>query len=1773
MSDTLNNFTVTTDQDDYQPGDTAIFTASNVDPGSAVTFNVAHVTPGADGIYNTEDDQYTYDLTGTGLSWAIVDGGAGDLDGAVNGSVITSWTVNLDALNQAFMLFATDSNGDTASTFFTDANPVPPVPSSLADGTLIFAAEAPTNSTGSGVIDSFLRIQADTTEQGINTDGAVQFDTKSGAHTHHIFLADVPVVTIDGTEYREIRLDVNESGGGSAPLTLSRMQLWYASTPNLSNFDPNGNGGVGALPTGTLIWNMDSATNGGAATSIALSDWNSGSGKGDYAFYIPESFFSGIVGNPYLYVYGQFGATEGGFEEFYIVTQERPALTIDKTATVPGDADGTIDSIADDIQYTIVVTNTGNVALTGVVVTDKVESYSAANLGTPASHPAGVTVIATGAGDHTDAILDVGEVWTYTFTYNVVQADIDSAQDGDLDIDNVATVDTTQTDPVQDTAVVPVIEPDENPGTFSIHVTKAPNVSSVDEAGDVITYTILVTNTGTNPLTGIVVTDPLLGGTLYLAADTNKNGINDGAEIWATNGDANDDGKLDLTETWTYTATYTVKQSDIDNNGINSSGVADDDGDIDNTVKADSAETDEDTANAFVNIVRNPDYTIEKTVTSIVDEGGGDGGSTADEAGDVIHYSIVITNTGNVTLTGIVVTDPLLGGQLYLAGDTNTNGLNDNGEDWSANGDANNDGKLDTTEAWTYTATYTVQQQDLDDNGIDGSGAADDDGDIDNTATVSSNEADDESDSAEAPISYAPALTIDKVFEGVTGGNGNNVADAVGDVLNYHVTVTNTGNVTLTGVTVKDPLTGLDIVVPTLAPGASHTADDLTYVLTAADLAGAGNAGSDLDIDNTAKADSNQTDEVEDTETVPLGSYTIDKTVTSIKNPDASDGGASANQAGDVIHYQIVVTNTGVIALHNIVVTDPLLGGTIYLAADINTNNQNDGAENWATNGDANDNGVLDVGEAWTYTATYTVKQGDIDSNGINSSGVGDNDGDIDNTATVASDELDDKSDSASAPVTRAPGLAIDKVFEGVTGGNGNNIADAVGDVLNYSIKVSNTGNTTLTGVTVKDPLTQADVAVGTLAPGASHTVTGLTYVLTANDLAGAGNAGSDHDIDNTGTADSNETDEVTDTETVPLGSYTIDKTVESITNPDASNGGASVNQKDDVVHYKIVITNTGAIAIHNVVVTDPLLGGTIYLAADANTNNQNDGAENWATNGDTNDNGVLDVGESWTYRATYTVKQSDIDSNGINASGVADNDGDIDNTATVASDELDDKSDSASAPITRSPGLAIDKVFESVTGGNGNSVADAVGDVLNYHITVTNTGNVTLTGVTVKDPLTGLDTVVGTLAVGASATIDNLTYVLTAADLAGAGNAGPDHDIDNTGRADSNETNEVTDTETVPIVGLADILITKTSDIVSKGKHADKVGDVITFKIVVDNTGDVALHNVVVTDEVEDHIAVVLNSGNSTKTGDINNNGILEANEKWTYTYKYTLTQGDLFETGDDNRLYNTATASASELQGESVKIAVDLGPSVRTAFDWTSSVMRKFWDGVAGNEGNWVHNDGFPMSDITRPPYANPDTDLGLAGDQAGKVLDPISGTYKLGLLIGDWNLNGETDGSEQTLFYTPAEALAIMTASASTMTDGRYTLARELIGSWLNYQAGNPVLDLNEGIAGDKLDAEDVINWAIDWLQHTTPNEDASGLGDGSLTLQAPTWKVLKTAAPWLTGVDGPDGGTGVSGVSPMPFFDGNGDIPAGSTITSYLHEYNDEGTILGVHIALE
>ncbi|WP_158531189.1 DUF7507 domain-containing protein, partial [Algoriphagus chordae] len=87
---------------------------------------------------------------------------------------------------------------------------------------------------------------------------------------------------------------------------------------------------------------------------------------------------------------------------------------------------------------------------------------------------------------------------------------------------------------------------------------------------------------------------------------------------------------------------------------------------------------------------------------------------TSISAPATLNYTINVTNEGNVSLTGVVVTDPFTDGVTPLA---------------LTGGDTDNDGELDLTEIWTYETSYAADQAAVD------AGA-----DIVNTAFVDSNE-------------------------------------------------------------------------------------------------------------------------------------------------------------------------------------------------------------------------------------------------------------------------------------------------------------------------------------------------------------------------------------------------------------------------------------------------------------------------------------------------------------------------------------------------------------------------------------------------------------------------------------------------------------------------------------------------------------------------------------------------------------------------------------------------------------------------------------------------------------------------------------------------------------------------------------------------------------------------------------------------------------------------------------------------------------------------
>jgi hypothetical protein len=179
-------------------------------------------------------------------------------------------------------------------------------------------------STGTGVIQSFVRVQDTVSEQGYNTDARpVQFDENtSPSFTRSLLLSAVPIVTIGGVQYREFLLDINQTAANPL-LSLTEVQIWQRSAGNLTGFTATGCttsdcSGTG-FNSGTKVYGLD----GGGDNTVELNYiLNSGSGSGDLFLYVLNSAFSGA--GQYVYLYSKFGipvnATNDGFEEWAVRT-------------------------------------------------------------------------------------------------------------------------------------------------------------------------------------------------------------------------------------------------------------------------------------------------------------------------------------------------------------------------------------------------------------------------------------------------------------------------------------------------------------------------------------------------------------------------------------------------------------------------------------------------------------------------------------------------------------------------------------------------------------------------------------------------------------------------------------------------------------------------------------------------------------------------------------------------------------------------------------------------------------------------------------------------------------------------------------------------------------------------------------------------------------------------------------------------------------------------------------------------------------------------------------------------------------------------------------------------------------------------------------------------------------------------------------------------------------------------------------------------------------
>lgn len=174
-----------------------------------------------------------------------------------------------------------------------------------------------------------------------------------------------------------------------------------------------------------------------------------------------------------------------------------PALELVAAAGTPNEGDG--------LDFTVTVRNTGNVALAGV-------SLEGTSLLAGGVEGAG----AFGPADPQSATIAKGETQTFTVPYTLATVDIYRAagKDGGIAATFAAKADDGQVTGQATASATIDAAPRLEIAKAGQLVKATGNTGQGAEAGDTITYTYTVSNTGNVPITGVTITDDHAGATL-----------------------------------------------------------------------------------------------------------------------------------------------------------------------------------------------------------------------------------------------------------------------------------------------------------------------------------------------------------------------------------------------------------------------------------------------------------------------------------------------------------------------------------------------------------------------------------------------------------------------------------------------------------------------------------------------------------------------------------------------------------------------------------------------------------------------------------------------------------------------------------------------------------------------------------------------------------------------------------------------------------------------------------------------------------------------------------------------------------------------------------------------------------------------------------------------------------------------------------------------------------------------------------------------------------
>ena len=1086
------------------------------------------------------------------------------------------------------------------------------------------------------------------------------------------------------------------------------------------------------------------------------------------------------------------GTTAGNDTPTVSSIPSAPAIAVIKTAGTVNDLDGNGADPGDTIAYTFTVSNQGNVTLASVRVADA--KISGINCPVSSLAP-GATTVCNGTYTLDQNDVNAGQVTnTATASGTSPKGAVVTDQSGNSITDNTPTV-----SPINQLPVVAVVK-------------SAGLITDMDgngaDAGDRIVYTFLVSNEGNVSLTSLAVADAKTGPVICPATV-----LAPGANMSCS-------------------ATYILKQTDIDAGGVTNTATASGRAPGGITVTDVSGATTGDNVPTIATIPQNPALSLAKTSST----------ASFDAVGDVLTYAYVVRNTGTVTITNAVsITD----------------------DKTTVNCPALPGGALAPGGTITCSANYVVAQADIDAGSVINTAFAATTFGPGNALVASPD------DQATVPAVQSPAMVVAKSATTVNFIN-------VGDIVSYQYVITNTGNTTLNG-----PFTISDNRVPSvncpigiMAPAGTMTCTG-SYALVVEDL----DIGS---VTNLASASNGATNSPLTSVTIPPGAPTA---LTIAKASTTAD----FNAVGDTVDYGFTVTNSGGATFTRpITVTDDKIGLITC----------------WTpTAGDP----TFTPSETVNCAATYTIGQADLDrgfvSNGAYAS----------TTYGAANIPVVSAPTALTVNAVQTPLLDVAKSAAGLP-------VTAVGQVLTYTITATNSGNVTLTNAQISDPrIPTLSCLEPSLAVTAIASCSG-TYVVSQADFdAGV--------INNAATASSvtpqgnpvtgNGTNSVVITQSPEV---ILVKTAGAIIDLDGNGADAG-----DQITYDFLIRNAGNVTLTAISITDAKIG---QVTCSANP---------------------LAPGLSTLCQATYTLLQSDV------------NAGSVSNTALVSAQPpsgapVTDVSGSAAgndtptvSSIPATPRITLVKSASPIADVDGNGV-DA-GDTIAYAFTVTNTGNQTLNGVNVTDPLFTPATVAcvaSTLAPGADTTC-GATYVLQQSDLdagsvtnsATASGLSPSSIsvADSSGTLGTNDDPTFSNIPRVSSLALAKLAGTITDP---DGNGVD-AGDTVNYTFQIGNTGNQTLTNVTVTDA---YATVIGGPIAALPPG---------ATDTTSFTATHELTQADV----DAGNVQNTALVIGNPPTGPPATdtSGTDFGndtPTDKTLPANPSMTLLKTSDGITDNDGN---------------------------------------------------------------------------------------------------------------------------------------------------------------------------------------------------------------------------